>query len=330
MRTLVHAAFVLLAVTLAHPATNPSAKNDLLPPDITRDLKLIAEVESGKTFEAGKMPWIVLTLMNTSKSRAYPIVMPGDGSEMGWRDPYVHFTAKQREVNGMWVSMKPWSSGRCSLFDWNWVKDVVDIRPGQRIPIGSNHFGEQYDFQYPGKVQLVGHYAYRAMGGTNGQPLPDKECGRMKDVPLFELVTDPVELEVVRPLDLRVRVKKSFKVGVEERVDDVIEITVTNTSDQPVEVRSPGYSGYGLDVTIGPYIVRSGSERHDKITESYKQLNPGNTATLMGGGDISGTFEGRIKLGEPGMAKVYVSYSLPTNSSIRHIIRAEAEVPVEK
>jgi hypothetical protein len=319
-------AFGLLAALLGpQPGQLPPG------PDIARDLKLVAASESGRTIEAGTSPWVNLTLVNTSKTFTYPVVKFGDGSEEGLRDPYVYFTAEQLTVDGKWVPMEPSHPGRCGLYDWDWPKDVVDLKPGEQLGVGFSLFGQQYDYQYPGRVRLTGHYEYRAGAAFTGKPWPEADRGRMRGVPVFKLASGPVEFEVVRPLDVRLRVKQPLKVGVDARVSDVIEVTVTNTSDKPRGVGAPSRArDYGLSLMTDTTFVRGSYEATNAdLPESFKTLGPGETTTLLGGGGLSGGFDGWWRPERPGKAWVWVRYGLPTGSSARHIINVTAEVTVE-
>src|SRR4051794_23181515 len=115
MRAAVPAALIGLLAILCAPASPPPAPqptrqpavpavvDDPLAPNITRDLKLVAQLRSKRTVDDGTDPYIELTLVNISKTFNYPVVKPGDGSEAGWRDPHVFFTAEQRLPNGTWV-----------------------------------------------------------------------------------------------------------------------------------------------------------------------------------------------------------------------------------
>jgi len=56
------------------------------------------------------------------------------------------------------------------------------------------------DFQESGKVRLYVHYAYRqGKCGKRGEEVEEKPfTGLMKDIPAFEIISDPVEFEIVK------------------------------------------------------------------------------------------------------------------------------------
>src|SRR5262245_17556119 len=239
---------ILALAASAAPDPNPVPTRD----QVEKDLKLVALRQSDKVIEAGTDPWVEFALVNTSKTTTHRVAKPGDGSEVGWRDPYLFYTAEQRLVDGKWAAMNRQGHARCGLFDSDWPKDVIDLKPGEKLAINEWLPHPAFDFQYPGRVRLFGHYAYRATGGKNGLPRPQEERGRMAGWPLFEVVSEPLEFEVVRPLDLKVRARKPLKVGAQEKLSDVIEVTVTNTSDKPREVGTPtSNASTGFVLTIG-------------------------------------------------------------------------------
>jgi hypothetical protein len=246
-------------------------------------LKLVAELKSGKTIEAGTNPWIVLSLANTSASVTYPVVKPGDGTCFGWRDPYVYFTAERLAADGRWVPVERAPFIRCGIFDENWPKDVVDLKPGERLAL-EHPCTIPLDFQRPGRVRMVGHYAYRATGGKRGGPRPEDLRGRMAGVPLFEVTSEPVEFEVIRPLDVRIRVKRPMKAQVEQRLSDVMDVIVVNLTSGEVPFAG---TVVWLDLK-GTYAgwrpsYREASGASNSFSGWYRKPS----ATLPAGGEVS-------------------------------------------
>jgi hypothetical protein len=330
MRVALPAVVVILLAVLARaagPKAGPPTKEQ-----IEGDLQLVAILPKERVIEAGTQPYIGLKLVNRSKTRTHKVVKPGDGSEVGWRDPWVHVTAEQRTVEGRWVAMEPLDPGRCRFFDWDWTKDVVELKPGEELLLEDWFDPGHFEFQWPGKVRLVGHYEYRATGGKHGKPRPDAERGPMAGVPLFCLTSEPAEFEVVRPLDVRARVKRAMKVGVTMKASEVLEVTVTNRSDRRRAVGNVAQNGYGIGIAPYSEAVTTAIPFSDvPVYSAEKYLEPGETVTVFGGGDFASTADGPWKGLKPGTVRVRVSYSIPTNSSASHVIHAEdVEVRVEE
>jgi hypothetical protein len=321
------------AVPDARPAAQPAKPQlEVAPaphekPDPARDLKLVATFDT-KQVQAGAVPYISLTLVNTSKNVTHPVVKPGDGSETGAREPYVHFTAEHLNVQGEWKPLQQFGGGRCGLFDWQWQKDVIDLKPGEKLAVTNNWIpAADFRLQHPGKVRVRGHYEYRA--GRGKEP----DLGRMARTPAFALASEPVEFEVVRPLDLRVRVKRALKVGVEMKVSDVIDVTLTNTTGESIIVHTGGRKLAGFDL-LGGGPEANQPQLTDYATEygGLTLLKAGQTASLLGAGEFANGADGKWTGRKPGKYAIRVGYSVANDadSSLVQIVEAMAEVPVEE
>ncbi|MBP3956103.1 hypothetical protein J8F10_12500 [Gemmata sp. G18] len=329
MRSVIYASSGAVLFALLAPAADPKA-DAVTKEQIESDLKLVPKVFGDtRIIEAGTQPYIDFKLVNTSKTRTHKVVKPGDGSECGWRDPWVHVTAEQRGVDGSWAAMQRLSHGRCGLYDSDWPKDAVELKPGAELALANWYSPDRFEFQYPGKVRLTGHYAYRAVNGKGGKPRLDTERGLMAGVPLFEVRSEPVEFEVVRSFDVRAKVKKALKVGVEMKASEVIEITVTNTSNKRQTVGNISQNGYGVGITPHSENASTIAFKDVPVYGELKFLEPGETATVFGGGDFAGKVDGSWRGIKAGTVRVRVSYSIPTNSSATHVVFVDAEVRVE-
>jgi hypothetical protein len=221
---------------------------------------------------------------------------------MGWREPYVYFTAERVTADGEWVPAERERYSRCGVFDGDWHKDVVDLKPGERLRLGPLHGPIPPEFQLPGRVRVFGHYAYRAAGGKRGLPRPVELRGRMRGVPLFELTSEPIEFEVFRPLDVRVRVKGPMKANVEHRLSDVLDVTVVNLTPAAVPLSDPsGYPSphlaFELDGTLGGWrpSFYDSFGRKDPFAGSCRnlptELPTGNEVSLLGADRLDGAWE---------------------------------------
>jgi hypothetical protein len=295
---------------------------------IESDLKLVALPPKDRVLEAGTQPYLAFKLVNTSKTRTHKVVKPGDGSTHGWRDPFVHVTGEHRTVEAKWLALEGHLQGRCGLFDSDWPKDVIELKPGAELAMdwpGHRH----HELQQPGTIRLIGHYEYRATGGKNGAVRPDAERGAMAGVPLFALHTEPVEFTVVRSFDLRARARKALKVGVETKLSDVLEATVTNASAKRITVGNISQNDFGLGASpVSEGLLQWGGKT-TPVYSKFKGLEPGETVTVFGGGDFASTADSIIKAEKPGVYRVRVSHSIPTNSSATHVVTADVELRAE-
>lgn len=328
MRAALPALAFALAFALVAPATQPKAEPPLTKELIESDLKLVAVAPKERVIEAGTQPGIGMKLVNTSKTRAHKVVKPGDGSTHGWRDPFVHVTGEHRTVEGKWLALTGHLIPRCALFDSDWPKDVIDLKPGAELELdwaGHRH----YDLQQPGTIRLIGHYEFRATGGKSGAARPDAERGAMAGVPLFALHTEPVEFTVVRSFDLRAKAKKALKVGVETNLSEVLEATVTNASAKRITVGNVSQNSFGLGVSPLSEGLLQWPGKTTPVYGRTKELAAGETVTVFGGGDFASAADSLIKVEKPGTYRVRVSYSIPTNSSATHVVTADVELRAE-
>lgn len=328
MRAALPALAFVVAFALVAPATQPKDEPPLTKELIERDLKLVALAPKDRVIEAGTQPHLAFKLVNTSKARAHKVVKPGDGSTHGWRDPFVHVSGEHRTVEGKWLALTGHLIPRCGLFDSDWPKDVTELKPGAELVLdwaGHRH----HDLQHPGVIRLIGHYEFRAVGGKNGAARPDAERGAMAGVPLFALHTDPVEFTVVRSFDLRAKAKKALKVGVETNLSEVLEATVTNASAKLITVGNISQNGFGLGLSPMSEGLLQWPGKTSPVYGKTKQLEPGETVTVFGGGDFASTADSLIKAEKPGTYRVRVSYSVQTNSSLTHVVTADVELRAE-
>ncbi len=112
----------------------------------------------------------------TNRSRnSMLVVKPGDGSESGWREPYVYYSAR-RWTDGRWQEVERQPIGRCGLYNADWTKDVVTLKPGQSLELGDWLPDLESSFKLtPGKYRFCLHYRYSQGGNKEskaGFPVP--------------------------------------------------------------------------------------------------------------------------------------------------------------
>lgn len=135
-------------------------------------------------------PSLEVKLVNAGKW-THRVVKANDGSESGWREPEIFF---EREIEGKWVrGGKP---GRCGMFATEWRKDIVDLKPGESIPLeGYLPLDMAFGLAKGTKAKLRAVYVYR--GGYRARAEDEKpDPGPMGKTPPFTLFSEPVEVEV--------------------------------------------------------------------------------------------------------------------------------------
>jgi hypothetical protein len=152
-------------------------------------LDLVMRLVHHQTRESGKAPpvWVV---------------KPGDGSEVGWREPWVRFEVEQNTPgpDGVvaWVRLGEPQLGRCGLYDPNWEKDAVALAAGESIPLKdwlpdpAQAFGLK-----AGTYRVTVRYQFRG-GATKGHIPASTPPKVMVGVAPYEVVSKPIELVIVK------------------------------------------------------------------------------------------------------------------------------------
>jgi hypothetical protein len=177
------------------------------------DLELVARVAG----TAPKHSWWPLSmevdLVNRSTTTSHAIVLPGDGSNAGWREPHVYFTAEVLAEDGAWVATPMRGGGRCGNYDPYWLDEIVRLAPGASQRLG--WMGPLPTLPEHGRVRVRAHYAYNATppgrewSDTDRSP-PPGGLGEMEGVAPFELVSAPIELTLAAPDSTRRQIESDL------------------------------------------------------------------------------------------------------------------------
>jgi hypothetical protein len=300
---------LLVSALLVLNYCNPAI--EITKQQIERDLALEVTLKNPKIVRPAEEINLDILLVNRSDEVVYPVVMPGDGSCAGWREPYVYFSAQLRKLDASWEEVPKARWGRCGLFDSNWQKDVIFLRPGD-----SFKFKEYYscpsgmlELQQPGRIHLYVHYKYSA-GRLRGDKAT-KKLGMMKGIPAFEITSNPIEFELVRPLDIRVRVKAMMKRKTKTKLSDILHVELVNNSKGLRVVYLPPSSDLRLEINGKFRGYWKYEPSLNKPKPSYgieKKLRPGENVSLLGGRDFPNGSDGLWEYPEEGTVKLRAIY----------------------
>jgi hypothetical protein len=268
------AACVVLGVAI--PVTADEVKKEQVEKDLRLDVRLLRP----KKIEPGVAVPLRMELVNTSKERTYAVVKPGDGSEVGLRTPHVFYTATVTRTDGETHPVPKAEYGRCGQFDRDRTKDIVALKPGEKLPLWRwlRPPDKMLELQEAGEVRLVVHYSCRAV---------------REGAPAFEVVSAPVVFEVVRPLEVVLKVRKPLQTRVQTRLSELFDVTLVNRSNDPVEVKSPTDSGDArLRFEIGGEFAGWRPMIGKKQAAVTRALKPGEAAALLGAGELANGFDG--------------------------------------
>ena len=129
--------------------------------EVERDLSLTLRRLATEAFEIGHDPRLEVVLSNRSKTRSYPVVVSGDGSEAGFREPHVFYTVERRSSSSSpWERATEQRVARCGNYDEDWTKDVVSLAPGKEIVLPWFGFPSNWELDGASHARIVAHYAY--------------------------------------------------------------------------------------------------------------------------------------------------------------------------
>jgi len=286
MRISILSASLYLVLLLPSPGFSAVSEQQ-----IQKDLILVAKLQmnanaAAKTVNIGEPIKLSARIRNVSRKTVYYVIKSGDGSEVGWREPYVYYTAKIDIGESTWKDVPKPRIMRCGNYDFNWQKDLVALKPGEEVSILDwiPSARTMLDLQEAGRVRLYLHYAYRA-GQFDLHREPGKPAHipkQMKRIPAFELVSAPIEFEMVRALDVVV-LTKPVTPGAPTALSKVITVTIENRSRQTLEIITPTSSGSGML----SFRIEGGGERLRKNPTSVEPerrllLKPGDRVKLFG------------------------------------------------
>jgi hypothetical protein len=204
-------------LTLSCTGTDPARPREGPPTDamdpkqraaIERDLGVVlTRVGVGELDADARWP-LTATLSNRG-THAHWIVRPSDGSDAGWREPHVYYTAEMETAPDVWRPVPARDDyGRCGNYATDWIRDAVEMAPGASIELA--HFtdpSQVLDVRRSGRVRLYAHYDY---GG--GKKASFRARNDLTPLPAELAAVGPFAL-VSAPLEIRVRVDTSVELA---------------------------------------------------------------------------------------------------------------------
>ncbi|MHC5010275.1 MAG: hypothetical protein ACYTG6_04895 [Planctomycetota bacterium] len=298
----------------------PSAAEDPVPTreQIEQDLVLRIRYRGPPTVQPGEEIPITWSLTNRSETRTHRYVLPSDGSESAWREPYVYYTGERPGADGAWEAVQPpGTGGRCGLFDANWHDEIRSIAPGETVELDTWLPLPVYaiDTQRAGRVRLRANYAYRAIEPEREvleSETPPRGHGEMGTIPPFHLVSNAVEFEIVRRLEIEASALAEIQPGVEHRLSELLALRVVNVTDEPI-LLDPRRWDFEMGNTSGARVERIGSVQPtaERLRAAApRRLDPGESVPLVGADALRPDRDLRLRFeGEPG-ASVWATFVL--------------------
>jgi len=259
--------------------------------DIQRDLELVARIEGTAPRYRSWPVSITVDLVNRSPGTSYPVVMPGDGSDAGMREPHVYFTTEVLAGDGSWKPLQHRGGARCGNYDPYWLDEVIVLDPGawRRLQwINPPVLPES------GRARIRAHYTYEARpaerpwGNVDRTPLSDG-LGGMRGVEPFELISAPVELTLQAPEHTRADIERDLALELTREGPPAV------FSWQPVrfQVKLVNRSKVDAYRVVRPSFTRDESQHEPRVGENV-QIDRGDGSWVTAEKLMGGFYDGPI------------------------------------
>ena len=266
-------------------------------------LKTPAHIEPGADVK------IDARLVNRSM-QPIDVVKPGDGSEVGWREPWIFYSGTRTAPDGTTHEVPSALWGRCGLFDGDWVKDIVTLRPGEALDVHTwiAEPSRALALDEAGVVTMRMHYTF--LSAKNSRTPAPVGPHRMSGVAPFEVVSNPLTLTIATPLTLQAAVRPNIqlRVGRTVQLADVFELAIANTSNATQVITTPGTPGtFRIETRPSTYV--RGLELPLPLASILKvSLAPGERLPLLGAGSRLSRTPGTWTPEEAGTLTVYLVF----------------------
>lgn len=202
------------------------------PPGPAQKLKLEISLKDGfAAFELGQRVVVTAKIRNISPE-PLPIVLPGDGSDAGWRPPHVDFHGKIEGLAGATSLERRASLGRCGMFDTDWHDEIVTVPSGGEVSLGEwiPAPSDVLVMDRPGRIHFAMTYTYPAGTSVRDGDEPFKP-GAMGETPAFTLTSNNLQIQRSESLALAVRPRAELPAGRATKMDHYYQLEVHNNTD---------------------------------------------------------------------------------------------------
>lgn len=272
----------------ATPPAEADKKDVVTQADIEGDLRVEATLASNAKVRPGEPIQVSALLRNASKSRTHKVIDPGSGCAYGIVEPHVSYSAVFTPHEGKPRALKgPTFSGMCGMGDYRWHNRVRDLAPGESFDIGArlSYASAAMAMREPGRYAVRVHYAFRRRGTTEKLPQADApgDLGPMASSPKFEIVSDPVIVHVVRPLEVFVDPKGVVQKGVARRLSDLVSARLENWG---TAARAIDATKLKVDVELRSGQVARKSVSTKKAFAGTLSIKPADGLPVIGAGGL--------------------------------------------
>lgn len=197
---------------------------------VERDLALTLRSRSA-VLELGVRPPFEIEIENRSRDATYTVVRSGDGSDVpGEREPFVGFRVERKLPGAPWEDVSSQPETDCYAAS-EWWSDAVELAPGLTTRMTSVQVNAALSRQLASaeRVRFTASYVY----GDVDAPA-HRLSASLARMPRYELSSNPLDLPVMRPVALRLRVQGALPRGPGEPLRAALEVVAENRSDAPI------------------------------------------------------------------------------------------------
>jgi hypothetical protein len=264
---------------------------------IQADLRLELSYDGPEEIDPWQPLQMTLAIRNASETTPHPVVMPGDGSWFGWREPSMTFEWQSFDPGEAgWTPIPRDMIGRCGNYDAEWRDEVVVIDPGGSADLAGWTPSARQGAHLSGhdRVRVRARYAYGARSPENATrlagapvpegPMPASAFGPMGYTPPFVLTSEWVELAVRPALSLSCRQVRPVPMRGSIDLLEHFEVTLTNSTRRPFTLYAPRTGQERellttLDVSLGHVINGSFALRPEDASAPIV-LEPGESISV--------------------------------------------------
>jgi hypothetical protein len=326
MRLTPFVTFVLCGAAVVSLGADDAAPEGLV---VEVELATKGPVQPGDPIEAK------IKLVNRSKTTTHRVVQARDGSECGWREPHVFWTATLVSADGVEHPLAPSPAATPGLFAAEWWKDVTSLAPARWLAIDAITPAQNaFDVQADGKLRLVAHYAWTGGAGSHADPMSGgggapADLGGMKGVAPYDLASAPVVVEIRRAFEVVFVAKGAFKVGISRRLSEIVAASVHSRSTSALTFDPAEWRATLMNDEEKGVATPDQDPVVPKTWGAAFQLAPDATTPLLHDGPLGAGRDVTLRFDEPGKARIAVTLQRVAGGTTR--IRSEwIEVPVEK
>jgi hypothetical protein len=205
--------------------------------DPAADLQITIQLVGAPTSARGEHRGLKAEMVNTSKTDSHWVVRTGDGSDMGWREPWVWLSA-EADTGAGFRPVERGEMGRCRMFDHDWPKDVVELKPGGRMELAwLPSVSWALDLPNNGKVKVRLHYAWQRPGSRPSGITPESVDSPITDVAPFEIISEPLELAMKSPVAVSLKKLGDNRAGKNVSLKRLLALSISQGQGLVTDVR---------------------------------------------------------------------------------------------